>query len=55
MTEVVISLRMGPDGQPVGRLRRGSGRVVPFTGWLQLIRALEEELEAAAADPSSDD
>jgi hypothetical protein len=54
MTEVVISLRTGPDRQPVGRLRRASGRVVPFTGWLELIRALEEELEAAA-DPSSDD
>jgi hypothetical protein len=59
MTEIVISLRTGPDGQPTGRLRRVSGRVMPFTGWLELIRALEAELEAApeaeTADPSPDD
>ena len=55
MAEIVIRLRMGPDGQPAGQLRRASGRTVPFLGWLELIRALEEELDAAAADPSSDD
>jgi len=54
MTEIMISLRMGPDGQPTGRLRRDSGGVVSFTGWLELIRALEEELQSAGADPSSD-
>ncbi|HEX3490086.1 MAG TPA: hypothetical protein VHU92_12100 [Streptosporangiaceae bacterium] len=54
MAEIVISLLTGPDGQPVGRLRRASGRTMAFTGWLELIRALEQELEAAAADPSSD-
>jgi hypothetical protein len=55
MSEIEISLEMGPDGQPAGELRRGSGRPVAFTGWLELVRALEEELEAQAADPSPDD
>jgi hypothetical protein len=55
MSEIVISLSKGPDGQPAGVLRCASGRTVRFTGWLELIRALEAELEAAApADPSSD-
>lgn len=54
MAEIMISLRTGPDGQPVGRLCCASGRMMPFTGWLELIRALEQALESAAADPSSD-
>jgi hypothetical protein len=44
MTEIVISVERGSDGQPVGWLRTSSGEVVEFTGWLRLIRALEDEL-----------
>jgi hypothetical protein len=54
MTEICLSLRHGPDGQPTGSLRRESGQVVTFFGWLELIRALEDEL-STAADPSSGD
>ncbi len=52
MTEIRLSLRYGPDGQPAGSLRRESGQVVTFLGWLALIRALEDELRGT--DPSSD-
>jgi hypothetical protein len=55
MSEIEMTLELGPDGQPTGELRRSSARPVAFTGWLELIRALEAELEAAAADPSPDD
>ena len=44
MTEIVINLERGPDDQPAGQLRTGSGQIVPFTGWLNLIRVLEDEL-----------
>jgi hypothetical protein len=44
MTEVVISLGRGPENQPVGWLKNASGDVVEFTGWLKLIRLLEDEL-----------
>jgi hypothetical protein len=59
MTELRLRLRHGPDGQPAGSLRRESGQVVTFLGWLALIRALEDELRGASesddpADPSSD-
>jgi hypothetical protein len=47
MTRIVIDLAQGPDGEPVGRLR-GVGRELPFTGWLDLIRLLEDELLLAA-------
>jgi hypothetical protein len=46
MTEIVINLARGPDGQPVGRLRAAE-RALPFTGWLDLIRLLEDELRLA--------
>ena len=46
MTVIVINLERGPEGQPVGRLRKESGRTVPFTGWLDLVRVLEDELLA---------
>jgi hypothetical protein len=54
VTEIQISLRQGPDGGPAGVLRRESGQVVAFIGWLDLIRALEDELGTAdrAADPA---
>jgi hypothetical protein len=46
MTEIVINLARGPDGQPVGKLRAAE-RALPFTGWLDLIRLLEDELRLA--------
>ena len=66
MTEIVISLDRGPDNQPVGVLRRPTGDTVPFTGWLALVRLLDDELRAvgerardaedtAAGDPSRAD
>ena len=55
MTEVVISLERGPDDQPVGWLKNSAGGVVEFTGWLRLIRLLEDELRGSrgrwVADP----
>jgi hypothetical protein len=53
MTEVVISFEPGPDDQPVGWLRTRSGAVIYFTGWLGLIRALEDELHQAPPSGSS--
>lgn len=47
MTVIVINLERGPEGQPVGRLRGESGQTVPFTGWLDLVRVLEDEFRAA--------
>ena len=47
MTVIVINLGRGPEGQPVGRLRKESGHTVSFTGWLDLVRVLEDELRAA--------
>ena len=44
MTEIVIQLEHGPDGQPVGQLTTGTGQAVAFTGWLHLIRLLEDQL-----------
>lgn len=57
MTAIVIHLERGPEGQPVGHLRTGSGLTVPFTGWLDLIRVLEDELRTAggAADAGASD
>jgi len=45
MAEIVIRLERGPDDQPVGQVRLASGRLASFTGWLALIRILEEELD----------
>lgn len=47
MTEIVINLERGPDGQPTGQLRAPPGSAAPFTGWLDLIRLLEDQLPAA--------
>jgi hypothetical protein len=44
MAKIVINFERGPDDQPAGRLRTGSGQVVEFAGWLSLIRLLEDEL-----------
>jgi hypothetical protein len=54
MTAIMINLERGPEGQPVGQLRRGSGQVVPFTGWLDLIRVLEDELRTAGGPTGHD-
>ncbi len=54
MTEIVINLERGPDNQPVGELRNPAGDTMPFTGWLALVRLLEDELTATgspAPDP----
>ena len=60
MTAIMINLARGPEGQPVGHLRTATGQTIAFTGWLDLIRVLEDELrtvgEAAPDDdPSSQD
>ena len=44
MTEIMINLERGPDDQPTGQLTTGTGQTIPFTGWLHLIRILEDEL-----------
>ncbi len=46
MTEIVINLERGPDGQPTGHLRAQPASAAPFTGWLGLIRLLEDQLRA---------
>jgi hypothetical protein len=46
MAKIVIDLEPGPDGQPVGELR-AAGLPLPFAGWLELVRLLEEELRMA--------
>jgi hypothetical protein len=53
MTKIVINLKRGPDDQPTGQLTTGSGQIIPFTGWLNLIRVLEDELRQSPR-PSSD-
>ena len=45
MTRIVIDLERGPDGQPAGQLQ-ASGPPMPFAGWLELVRLLEQELGA---------
>jgi hypothetical protein len=52
MTDMMLRLQRGPDGQPTGHLRTGSGQVIEFTGWLDLIRVLEDQLPEA--DPRAD-
>jgi len=47
MAEIVINLEPGPDGQPTGHLRAQPGSAAPFTGWLELIRLLEDQLPTA--------
>ena len=44
MTNITIKLERGPDDQPVGGLKTASGQVIQFTGWLNLIRVLEDQL-----------
>jgi hypothetical protein len=53
MTQIVIRLEHGPDGQPVGQLTTGTGHVVAFTGWLHLVRLLEDQLAQAPRQPTA--
>ena len=53
MTDIMLRLERGPVNQPVGQVRMGTGQLVEFTGWLDLVRVLEDEL--LAADPSPGD
>jgi hypothetical protein len=46
MAEIMIRLERGPDDQPAGEVRLVSGRVAGFTGWLALIRLLEDEMRS---------
>jgi hypothetical protein len=46
MAEIVIRLERGPDDQPAGEVRLTSGLIREFTGWLALIRLLEDEMRA---------
>ena len=53
MTEIVINLERGPDGQPTGHLRARRDSAAPFTGWLNLIRLLEDQLPATDGEDRS--
>ena len=53
MTEIVINLERGPDDQPTGQLRTRSGQIIAFTGWLDLIRVLEDELGQSPRSPGA--
>jgi hypothetical protein len=47
MSTIRIELGAGPDGQPVGHLTGEVVQPTGFTGWLELIRLLDEELAAS--------
>jgi hypothetical protein len=53
MTDIVIHLEPGPDGQPAGQLTTSAGHVVAFTGWLHLIRLLEDQLAQLPEPPDA--
>ena len=53
MARIVINFERGPDDQPAGWLTTGSGQVVQFTGWLSLIRLLEDELRLEPQPPDA--
>jgi hypothetical protein len=53
MTQILINLEVGPDHQPAGELTAGTGRPTAFTGWLHLIRLLEEQLDKEAGGPEN--
>jgi len=55
VTEIVIWLRPGPGGQPIGNLRSAPRPAAEFTGWLELIRLLESELRASDDAADSDE
>jgi hypothetical protein len=47
MRQITIRFERGPSEQPVGQLTTASGDMIAFTGWLHLIRLLEDELREA--------
>lgn len=53
MTEIMINLERGPDDQPTGQVTTGTGEAIPFTGWLHLIRVLEDELRQSPQPPTA--
>ena len=53
MTHITIRLERGPDDQPAGRLKTTTGQVIQFTGWLNLIRVLEDQLRQAPRSPDA--
>lgn len=53
MTDIMIKLERGPDDQPAGRLETKTGQVIQFTGWLNLIRILEDQLHRAPRSPNA--
>lgn len=53
MTQILIHLEPGPDGQPAGHLTTGTDHVVAFTGWLHLVRLLEDHLAQAPQQPGA--
>lgn len=53
MTEIMINLERGPDDQPTGQVTTGTGQAIPFTGWLHLIRILEDELRQSPRPPET--
>jgi hypothetical protein len=46
MTQILIHLERGADGQLAGHVTTGAGEVVVFTGWLHLLRLVEDEARA---------
>jgi len=54
MTQIIIDLEPGPGGQPAGQLTTGTGQIIRFTGWLHLIRLLEDQLGRRPPQPSAD-
>jgi hypothetical protein len=53
MTQIVIDIEPGSGGQPAGQLMTSTGHVVAFTGWLRLIRLLEDQLAQAPRPPGA--
>ena len=53
MTQITIHLEPGPEGQPAGQLTTAAGHAVAFTGWLHLIRLLEDQLRQAPPQPGT--
>jgi hypothetical protein len=53
MPRIMIHLVPGQDEQPVGWLATETGEEIAFTGWLHLIRLLEDELSRAPGEPGA--
>jgi hypothetical protein len=59
MTRISIDLGPGSDGQPNGKISGKVWQSTSFTGWLELIRLLEDELASieagAGGTPTADE